>query len=287
MRYHVDVDGLTAKVLAARLYAGYLRYFPIKKWKKAISSRVGRFLEGVPVQTAYGFPIYSKFHDRTNRVAVQGKLGILPEFVRQVPEGACFIDIGANLGVITIMAARRVGPTGRVLAFEPVPATFASLQRNLTLNKISNVTALSVAVAARAAAVRMSAADPLHSGAARVESQDGGDVSAAPLAEIPEVESAMATRPVYAKLDTEGYELEVLRGMRGLLEAGRITALIIEIDDVHLQRFGATASAVYQELARFGYHPRLHQAPGGRHYDEIFDRAGARSGGSDGNISAR
>jgi FkbM family methyltransferase len=260
------------KAMSARVYAGYLRHFPIKKWKKAISSRVGRRLEGVPVQTAYGFPIYSKFHDRTNRVGVQGKLGVLPAFVQQVAEGACFIDIGANHGVITIMAARRVGAAGRVLAFEPVAETYASLTRNLELNALTNVITFPVAVAARPASVRMTPADPLHSGSARIESNAGGNVEAAPLSEIPEVLEAMSGRAVYAKLDTEGYELEVLKGMRPLLAAGRITSLVIEIDDSHLQRFGASAAAVYEALAEFGYRPRLHSAPGGRHYDEIFDR---------------
>jgi FkbM family methyltransferase len=280
------MDKGATKVMAARLYAGYLRHFPIRKWKKAISSRVGHLMEGVPVQTAYGFPIYSKFHDRTNRVGVQGKLGILPDFVRQVPAGACFVDIWANHGVITIMAARQVGPAGCVLAFEPVPDTFAALERNLALNRLDNVTAFPMAVAARSTAVRMSPADPLHSGSARIEAHEAGDVPAAPLTDIPGVATAMGDRPVFAKVDTEGYELEVLRGMGPLLEAGRIASMVIEIDDGHLRRFGASASAVYEELARYDYRPRLHDGPAGRHYDEIFDRAGARRGGRDGNSSA-
>jgi FkbM family methyltransferase len=267
------MDSQKLKMLSARLYARYLRHFPVKKWKKAISSKVGRSMEGVPVQTAYGFPIYAKFHDRTNRVGVQGKLGVLPDFVQQVPDGACFIDIGANHGVITIMAARRVGPNGRVLAFEPVAETHASLTRNLELNGLTNVTTFRMAVAARPASVRMTAADPLHSGSARIASSDGGDVTAAPLAGIPDVQEAMAGRPVYAKLDTEGYEFEVLQGMRSLLAEGRITSLVIEIDDSHLRRFGASASAIYDMLAELGYRPRLHASPGGRHYDEIFDSA--------------
>jgi len=160
------------------------------------------------------------------------------------------------------------------------------LQRNLDLNGLDNVTAFPTAVAARTTAVRMSAADPLHSGAARIEAHDAGDVPAAPLAEIAGVETAMANRPVYAKLDTEGYELEVLQGMRPLLEAGRIAALVIEIDDDHLRRFAASASGVYETLARYGYHPRLHDGPAGGHYDEIFDRAGALRGGRDGNMTA-
>ncbi|MFU8816376.1 MAG: FkbM family methyltransferase [Pseudomonadales bacterium] len=275
------------KTTAARAYACYLRYFPIKKWKKAISSRIGRHLEGVPLPTAYGFPIYTKFHDRTNRMGFQGHLGILPRFVEEVPRGACFIDIGANLGVITIMAAHRVGPQGRVLAFEPVAETFAALTRNVALNQLCNVTTLQMAVAARASSVRMTPPDPLHSGAARVADSTHGDVRAGPLSDIPEVMAAAARMPVYAKIDTEGYELEVLQGMLPLFQQRRIVSIIIEIDDAHLSRFGASAAALYARLEGLGYRPRLHPAPAGRHYDEIFDRVDEPAAACAGNISAR
>lgn len=273
------MPGQTLKLTSAQLYAYYLRYFPIKKWKKTISSRVGRYLEGVPLQTAYGFPIYTKFHDRTNRMGFQGHLGILPRFVQEVPPGACFIDVGANLGVITIMAARRGGPDGCTFAFEPVAETFAALTRNLHFNKLTNVTARRMAVAARSSSVRMTAPDPLHSGAARVEADGQGDIRAAPLSELPEVMAAAMRMPVWAKIDTEGYELEVLKGMLPLFEQRRIVAIVIEIDDSHLRRFGASAAEVYATMAGLGYRPRLHAAPAGRHYDEIFDRPGDPASG--------
>jgi FkbM family methyltransferase len=260
------------KVASAQAFAWYLRYFPIKKWKKKFASRVGARLEGIPLRTAYGFPIYSRYHDRTNRMGFQGKLGIVPAFVRQVPAGACFVDIGANHGVVTIMAARQVGPHGRVFAFEPVAETFAALQRNVQLNALSNVQVYRMAISDEVASVHMSAPDPLHSGAAHVLRRHGGDVLAAPLATIPEVAAAAARMPVYAKLDTEGYELQVLKGMRPLFEQQRVVALVVEIEPRHLARFGTTPADIYEEMHRLGYRPRLHAAPADRHYDEIFER---------------
>src|SRR5918912_3961816 len=53
--------------------------------------------------------------------------------------GQVFVDIGANIGVFTVPAARRVGPKGTVLAIEPAPAIADYLRRNVTLNGLANV----------------------------------------------------------------------------------------------------------------------------------------------------
>ena len=60
-----------------------------------------------------------------------------------------FVDVGANVGYYTLIAARRVGPQGRVIAFEPVPRNVAFLHRHLALNRVTNVTILPVACAER------------------------------------------------------------------------------------------------------------------------------------------
>jgi FkbM family methyltransferase len=282
-----DVHDVGQRPLLATLFAWYLRYVPVRKWKKAISGRLGPAMAGVPLATAYGFRMYTRFHDRTNRKAFQGNLGLLPRFVREVPRGACFVDIGANLGTIAIMAALQVGRGGRVLAFEPVPETYRELQRNIALNGLDNVVTYPMAIAARVAAIRMSPLDSMHSGAAHVDQAGQGDIRATPLAEVAEVgRAAEAGMPLYAKLDTEGYELEVLRGMRPLLERGVIVSLIVEIEHGHLARFGASAKDIYELLAEYGYRPRLHAQPVDHHYDEVFDRVvhGTRSSG---NIKAK
>ena len=63
-----------------------------------------------------------------------------------LPEGATVIDIGANIGRYTLLAAKCVGPQGRVLAFEPDPSTFAALQRNVLINQLNQVVMYDVAV---------------------------------------------------------------------------------------------------------------------------------------------
>lgn len=55
--------------------------------------------------------------------------------------GDRFVDVGANIGMITLQAARLVGPSGRVESFEPNPNCFATLERHLAINGIENVVA--------------------------------------------------------------------------------------------------------------------------------------------------
>ena len=50
---------------------------------------------------------------------------------RELRPGATFFDIGANVGFVTLIAARLVGPSGRVVAFEPVPENVAAIRENL------------------------------------------------------------------------------------------------------------------------------------------------------------
>ena len=64
--------------------------------------------------------------------------------------GDTVVDIGANIGSFTVLAASIVGPGGRVIALEPVSGTFARLQKNVGLNRLENVTCRNEAVDSRA-----------------------------------------------------------------------------------------------------------------------------------------
>jgi FkbM family methyltransferase len=62
-------------------------------------------------------------------------------------EGDLFVDVGANIGVYALHAARRVGEKGKVFAFEPTPETFSDLQQNVQSNRCLNVTCEKIALA--------------------------------------------------------------------------------------------------------------------------------------------
>lgn len=172
--------------------------------------------------------------------------------------GDVFVDIGANIGVFSLLAASRVGPRGRVFALEPVPATFERLQRNLALDAASNVRAFNLAAWSAAAEVAMTCpVDPrLHSGVFHLEPGEEAGQLRVPAVALDELllTGQQVDRVNVLKLDIEGAELPALEGARRLLAAFR-PAVLAEVDLRHTRRFDYRP----QDLARFmealGYVP--------------------------------
>lgn len=71
------------------------------------------------------------------------------DLMRQLAEpGSVFADVGANIGLFTVVIAAAVGPSGHVYSFEPEPENFALLEKNIARNRLTNVTAEQLAIGA-------------------------------------------------------------------------------------------------------------------------------------------
>ncbi|WP_243408018.1 FkbM family methyltransferase [Frankia canadensis] len=149
--------------------------------------------------------------------------------------GDCCYDVGANVGIYTLWAAGRVGRTGEVHAFEPVPQTRATLARLVGQNALTQVRLSSAAVAATAGTVGLR----IYPGSSGLAHQvfDG----AAPELTVPattlDQHAARHRPPDLVKIDVEGFELDVLRGAGELLRVHR-PALLLEMLPSHLARRG-------------------------------------------------
>ena len=155
-----------------------------------------------------------------------------PEFIRLgefVESGDWVIDIGANIGQYTLQLSRLVGPGGRVIAFEPIPVTFAHLANNASYSKYKNVTLINAAVSSESSLVGMSIPyleTGLHNYYMASVSDDVGasDVSVLTLS----VDSfQLQNRVSLIKIDAEGHEPLIFKGMLKLVARDR-PALIIE-----------------------------------------------------------
>lgn len=195
-----------------------------------------------------------------------------------VPEGATVIDVGANIGVYSLLLGRRVGPRGRVYAFEPVPATRAELARNLSLNGGGNVVPRPEAVS---------------SACGEAIIYLGGNSSLASL--LPEVRGSAVSVPTVTldqflarekvgavalvKVDVEGAELSVLRGMTNLLRAAAPPILYLEINSDRLTDGNSSPDDIRSFLVEYGYEPHLLSAEGRHHLtraEYLADTAGKR-----------
>ena len=136
--------------------------------------------------------------------------------------GDTFWDLGANAGYHTLMGARAVGPTGRVISVEPDPGTCAILREQLDLNGLTNCTIVQAAVSdrpGRTVLIRR-ASDPRGNALQQIDNpaidNKAGDAVEVPCVTMDEL-SSMYPAPRLVKMDIEGAEVLALPGGRRFL----------------------------------------------------------------------
>jgi FkbM family methyltransferase len=162
--------------------------------------------------------------------------------------GAGFVDVGANIGSYTILAAA----TGaEVVAIEPIPVTFANLAANIALNGFGDrVARFHGGVGDRAGTLRFTAAHDTMNHV--VEGEDGEQSIAV---EVKPLDAILdGRRPRLIKIDVEGYELPVLRGASAALADPELLALVVETNGSGA-RYGVDGRAIFAHLAGFGFAP--------------------------------
>lgn len=179
------------------------------------------------------------------------------EFVRsRLREGAVFVDAGANIGTYALPAAQLVGPSGRVVAFEAHPHTYAYLARNAAANGVPWLTALNRALGEEEGEIEMEfqAANPGETHIRAAGPRGGG-------ARVPmtTLDAAMAElglpRMDYLKIDVEGFELPVLRGARAIIAASPGVVIQTELQERHAARYGHRIEDIAALLGELGLRP--------------------------------
>lgn len=178
---------------------------------------------------------------------------------RVLHPGETFIDVGANVGLMSMLASRAVGPDGRVVSLEPSRREFSRLLGHLEHNSLANVEAHRVALGNRNGTVDLRVAVASHGGMSTVEESFAYPSVREAYAEtvpIRRLDDVVADRAIHAvhvmKIDVEGSEWDVIDGARETLLRDR-PSLIVEIggasDPARLQR--RTAGEVF--LRSLGY----------------------------------
>jgi FkbM family methyltransferase len=168
---------------------------------------------------------------------------LLTSFLR---EGDVFVDIGANIGYMSVIASSRIGKAGRILAFEPVPANFARLQENFALNGMENAEALGYALGRVDGFLSMQSQDTISHVAVSAEVSDAVRV---PVKRLDDVLNMKAT---ICKIDVEGYELDVLQGSVQEMAAGMLPLMVLELNGAS-RRYGRKDAELTTFLQQHGY----------------------------------
>jgi FkbM family methyltransferase len=176
---------------------------------------------------------------------------------RRLRPGDVFVDVGANAGYYTLLASGLVGPDGGVVSVEASSEIFEVLLRNLELNDPSNVRAVNVAALDTEGTVELVPGPESHTGLTSTVVGPNPDrmiqARSAPLDSILTNDEIRRTRIV--KMDVEGAEWEVARGMERLLQEGRDDLEIaLEVHPVALEKLGHHPDEVVDVFRRHGFH---------------------------------
>jgi FkbM family methyltransferase len=204
-------------------------------------------------------------------------------FVRQqVQPGDTVVDIGASLGLFTLIAARRAGPGGRVFAFEPSRREAAYLERNVRLNGLTNVSVIKAAVADAAGTAPLAIATDGGLNSLSANAHPEQHIEAWETVETITLDAFVAEHGVsrvhFVKLDVEGAEASVLDGAVQLLRGARPPVILCEFCDVTAAGRGGSGRQLYQKFEALGFRlfelrpepsggVRLRPAPAKARYD--------------------
>lgn len=167
----------------------------------------------------------------------------LRSFLRQ---GDTFVDVGANIGVHSLLAAQIVGTNGTVIGVEPHPRSFAHFQENLALNGAQWVTAHRVAAGDKRSRTTITTLRNDDENAL-LDGPGARPVDVIPLDDLVPREATVDL----LKVDVDGYETAVLRGATKTLD--RTRCVIFEAADGYPQRYGYTLGDVWAELQDKGF----------------------------------
>lgn len=176
---------------------------------------------------------------------------------RTLRPGDTAIDVGANVGYITAIAASLVGPSGEVHSFEPLSECFARLERTRELNSDHKILCNRVALGDREGMLPI-AFDP---------NGDSRNATLVPGYSRPRCDEVRVTRLDayisefvgspgrirFIKIDVEGFEFSVLKGMEGLLSTDVQPDIVVEIKPWEITKLGATMKDFRDYMQRYHY----------------------------------
>lgn len=176
----------------------------------------------------------------------KGTIQLLHKFLKP---GSVFLDIGANIGLMSSIASKIVGAEGKVLSVEANPKTIEILQHNLALNHAGNVSIFPFALGSEKGTATLFENWNVNRGGASLLSQDqqeGIDVPVEKLDDIFENDKIDLI-----KIDVEGFELEVLKGGIELLKK-QLPVLIIEVSEQRENEAGVSPKEIADFVRSLG-----------------------------------
>ena len=179
-------------------------------------------------------------------------------FKKYLSAGDIVIDIGANIGLFTLIASERVLPNGKVFSFEPSPQTYAWLAENIEANSLSNVSAFKSALSDRDGVIDFYISsqgfDAFNSIIKPSKGKDYIKESVPTLTLDSFIKNANLEGGInLIKIDVEGFEIPLLSGAMHLLSSNKAPDMIVEFTESNAKNANTTCAQLYSKISSFGY----------------------------------
>ncbi|BAY33767.1 methyltransferase FkbM family protein [Nostoc carneum NIES-2107] len=178
------------------------------------------------------------------------------EFVRQsLKKGDIFLDVGANGGLYTVIAAKQIGHTGHVYAFEPGLRELSLLRHNIAVNNLSNVTVIEKAVSNQKGKTQFAISHDGAMNSFKVTNHPQQKIKEWQTVEIISLDDFIQEFNVgkinFIKIDVEGAEHLVLEGAKNILSHHKMI-ILFEAAEINAASFGYSVHNFLQELINLG-----------------------------------
>jgi FkbM family methyltransferase len=234
---------------------GYF-YQAMESWGKDLGSS-----RSIPAKLPNGLTVNCDLHDHVQRhIYYQGVYEPIESYLfsRLLQPGMTVVDAGANIGQYSLLASTRIGPSGTVYAFEPVPKNLKRLINHLIINSVTNVRANNVGLWHEDTTIEL--------GVPGDQTGNDGSFSVGGVRDtlLPAViaravrldhflTEQKCLRVDLIKMDIEGSELFALQGMQAILERDR-PILLVEINESASTRMGYDTKECWKFLVgQLGY----------------------------------
>lgn len=172
-------------------------------------------------------------------------------FLQYIKAGETVWDIGANAGYYSWMASNLVGKNGRVISFEPNPSNFQMLVANVRMLPLTNIEPTQLAISDHEGKAHMEKADRVTPESRLMLDEKSPPADAVEVSVVSGdilVAKHHFPIPAFIKVDVEGYEMEVLRGMKAVLASPSCQKILCEVHFALLAKRGM--SKAVKEMIR-------------------------------------
>lgn len=216
------------------------------------------------IKTPMGPYIYVRYWDCVERGCAIGtwERRYMDFFCSKIKEGDVVVDVGAYIGFFSLLAPERVGSTGCVYSFEPVPRNYERLMRNIKVNQAENVKAYNFGLSDKNETLSLSVPRDIPAESSLAGSWTeltkgtklNKDIVKAKLIPFDQFfKDENLSRVDIVKIDVDGAELKVLKGMRNTLSNSNDAVLFLEVTPPLIKLLGGSVVELVELLLDCGF----------------------------------